>query len=127
MIMNKEETKKAAEVMLAWAEGKTIEVSTKGCNNWTCLVLDPLWDWDGGDYRIKPEARYRPFKNAEEVMEAIKEHGDWVKRVTGSYYKITYFSKSTVELSNNLPEPYCCAFENYKFLDDTPFGKLVEK
>ena len=51
-------TKEKVEVMQAWLDGVTIEISGRGRKNWRHLVLDePLWDWKNTDYRIKPEPR----------------------------------------------------------------------
>lgn len=54
--MNKEQTKAAATVMQAFAEGKTIQLRRHGTNNkWTIITGNPLWNWDDFDYRVKPE------------------------------------------------------------------------
>lgn len=49
--------KQQAEVMLAFAEGKSIEVSIRRePNRWT-PVLEPLWDWCLCNYRVRKEPR----------------------------------------------------------------------
>ena len=132
--MNSEETKKAAEVMLAWTEGKTIEVAKKGDDGWVSLVLEPRWNWQDSDYRIKPEPRYRPFENEEEVMEAMREHGDWVRTNFGLYRQVTAMYRSMDDDSNRKIKvsgcnwmPFADAFDSFHFIDGTPFGKLVEE
>lgn len=115
-------------VLQAYKEGKAIEFRLRNSLVW-CKCNLPVWDWLDYEYRVKPEPRYRPFESAEEVMEAIKEHGDWV-RGNGRYYKIVEITDKTILRSNEL-EPdtlYACLFE-YKltFADGTPFGKLVEE
>lgn len=57
--MDIEETKKAAEVMLAYASDKSIEVrSTKHANSvWYPLVGSPSWDWTNYEYRVKREPK----------------------------------------------------------------------
>ena len=81
--MNKEQAKKAASVMLAWADGKTIECKRKDGESWgrdstgtMSLVWDwstfdtgtmsLAWDWSTFDYRVKPEPKLRPW-TADEV------------------------------------------------------------
>ena len=53
--MNREETKKAIEVMQAYADGAEIEVCG-GMNEWTPAIT-PTWKWLGKKYRIKPKPR----------------------------------------------------------------------
>ena len=55
--MTREETKKAAETMLAHAEGKEIEILVydyNGRKEWGDCK-NPDWNWDSHDYRIKPQ------------------------------------------------------------------------
>lgn len=53
--MNKEETRELAETMLAWVDGKTIQVSLSNENKWSDFTgrwpdwHNPYWKW-----RIKP-------------------------------------------------------------------------
>jgi hypothetical protein len=52
--MNKEETKKAIEVMQAYVDGKEIEYL--GDASWgPTRLTGPLWDWATTEYRIKPQ------------------------------------------------------------------------
>ena len=53
--MNKEQTKKAAEVMLAWAEGKEARCRPKGSQQWYPMGDDHTWDWNCMEYELKPE------------------------------------------------------------------------
>ncbi len=57
--MNKEETKKAIEVMQAFVDGKKIQVKAK--MDWDSMEdlveEEPLWDWQTFQYRIKPSPR----------------------------------------------------------------------
>ena len=56
--MTREEARKAAEVMLAYANGEEIEYTVKGCNNWM-KVDSPSFNWDW-EYRIKPKPKFDP-------------------------------------------------------------------
>lgn len=52
--MTPEETKAAAAVMLAYADGKAIEWREKGDSLWYD-VKQPLWHFKCAEYRVKPE------------------------------------------------------------------------
>lgn len=53
--MDKEQTKAAAAVMLAFDPNKeNCQFTVKGKNAWV-LCREPMWDWIRFDYRIAPE------------------------------------------------------------------------
>lgn len=52
-----ESAKSKAAVMLAFAEGKAIECRSRADTLWVELDVDPYWNWDALDYRIKREPR----------------------------------------------------------------------
>lgn len=132
--MTKEYTKKCIEVMQGFVNGKLVQYKdAKG--EWVSL-FSPHWNWANGtvEYRLKPESHYRPFESTEEVMEAIKEHGDWVVAIANDKWKhrIISYSGQRVITGYNYDEHsdgelLSKAFENYIFADGTPFGKLVEE
>jgi hypothetical protein len=58
--MTPDETKQAAAVMIAFAEGKKIEYKVRcGARGWEALKLDEEdgvdWDWETYEFRIAPE------------------------------------------------------------------------
>ena len=53
MIATKEDIKRATEVMLAYAQGKTIQRQDPNGKWNDCPV--PMFDWAGYNYRIKPQ------------------------------------------------------------------------
>lgn len=111
-------------VVTAHKEGKTIEFSLLGEEYWT-LTTFPHWDFSRYNYRVKPEPHYRPFKTTEEVMEAIEEHGDWLK-YKGAYCHICVVYNHCCDF-NGFSLEYKDAIKNdVKFKDGTPFGKLEE-
>jgi len=61
--MTRDEARKAAAVMLAYAEGKDIQWRMKSPDVayiWRDTHQSPVFNWTGYDYRIKPEVvRYR--------------------------------------------------------------------
>lgn len=114
-------------VMQAFAKGKEIERFYDG--KWEDSFI-PLWNWAALDYRIKPEPpkpQYRPFESAEEVMDAIKKHGCWVKDLDDLYYNIGRVGIDLINYFDGEYENFHDAFSNNVFLDGTPFGKLIEE
>ena len=77
--MTKEEAKEFYPILQAFAEGKVIEcrtkpdtISTSIPNEWT--EMEEIRFWSNVEYRIKPEPKYRPFKNAEECWNEMMKH-----------------------------------------------------
>ena len=59
--MKRKATKAAIKVMKAYVAGKTIEFrprSAHGPRPWETMFEkdSPLWDWDGVEYRVQPDA-----------------------------------------------------------------------
>lgn len=80
-------------------------------------------------YRIKPEQKYRTFKNAEECWTEMLKHQPfgWVKsKDTQSFLFCKTVGKFTSVGIENSPYTYDDAFEFYTFADGTPFGVKEE-
>jgi len=69
-------TKDMIKIMQDYVDGKTIEVQTAD-NKWESVGIkkQPNWDWSRYTYRVKPEAKYRPYKSEE----LIQLKGKWLK------------------------------------------------
>ena len=128
--MTREETKKRIKVMQAFVDGKDVEVLNT--DKWE-LVSNPSWS-PNTKYRIKPESSYRPFDNAKECIEEMKKHEPfgWVKSKpdVGDYCSpiidIRYGSAfNFIKLRGSWMNTNI-VFENYTFLDGSPFGVKVE-
>ena len=132
--MTREEVKKAAEIMLAFADGAEIQYSHKGQNNWLNWINEssPSFDWQAFDYRIKPKLKYRPFKTQEECWSEMHKHPDfgWVMakdkkelvqigRVLTSMLNNVMITLSIDEGHNFNSSHY---FKKYTFTDGAPFG-----
>ena len=63
--MTKEDIKKFMPLMQAMLEGKTIQYNYNGIGYWNDVEEICIGN-KVSNYRIKPEPKYRPFKNAEE-------------------------------------------------------------
>ena len=133
--MTREDARKAADIMLAYADGKEIEWKDRsGCRNNGEWVSNNLmhFNWENNDYRIKSEPKYCPFNSTEECWQEMQKHQPlgWVKgKEKECYFNICCVGK-TVEL---YPTGICalsCSFEDmmhgYTFVDGTTFGKQVE-
>ena len=77
--MDRNQAKEFYPILQAFAEGKEIEcrtkpgtISTSIPNEWT--EMKEIGFWNGIEYRIKPEPKYRPFKNAEECWHEMQKH-----------------------------------------------------
>ena len=88
--MNSKEAAELLPIIQAFAEGKDIEYRTKGFNeSWKKVTQIPELSFKSFEYRIKPEPKYRPFKNAEECLKEMSKHtpfGLIKKNVSGAFY-----------------------------------------
>lgn len=139
--MTREGAKKAAEVMLAFADGKEVEFKDDEGTYWPFMDKeDPCFDWqdDVDSYRIKPEPHYRPFKSAEECWQEMQKHQPfgWVRGTFDKDYVQIQCIINTDDGDEHLPVVINFApnedltgklsFEHYVFADGTPFGMMEE-
>ena len=119
--MTRGEAKELLPIIQAFAEGKTIEFFKQG--EWMELN-DPDFMWCANKYRIKPESKYRPFKNKEECWNEMHRHPDfgWLTRIdTEAYTQIPVIFPYCI-LFDSEKYNYEKAFKHYTFTDGTPFG-----
>ena len=129
----KKEIQRLMPLFQAIAEGKVIQWKDMGV--WRDIDGDDegfFLDTFVGktvDYRIKPEPKYRPFKNAEECLAEMQKHQlfGWVKN-QGLYRNIANVMSCSITFADNEARDvnYEQAFKNYTFADGTPFGIKVE-
>lgn len=151
--MNRNQAKELLPILQAYAEGKIIEMST--INGWVnkddlnsdLLISHPEL------FRIKPETKYRPFKDEEECWQEMTKHQPfgWVKAIPDKEYKAKYYPNSKDDtalyyqvqkvapgyIKYDDKDDYCEIGEqdkSYKdvfkvitFADGTPFGILEEE
>lgn len=126
--MTREEVKEMLPVLQAFADGKTIESRCiKGGKSLWYDDEDPSFD-DDFEYRIKPEQKFRPFKNAEECWhEMLKHHpfGWVVGRRDGVMYLIR--SLEYVSVYTSIKYSFKDAFDTFEFADLVPFGVKEEE
>ena len=132
--MNREQAKSLLPIIKAFSEGKTIQ--SKCITDDISLWWDdnnPTFEVDDFDYRIKPEPKYRPFKNAEECWNEMQKHQPfgWVKYKDGSttnkFMFICDISDKEATFNNCIEFTYYSFLEDYVFADGTPFGVLEEE
>lgn len=133
--MTREEAKQLLPIIQAFAEGEIIECRTKPGtisagipNEWT--EIKEIGFWNGIEYRIKPEQKYRPFSNAEEFWQEMQKHQPfgWVK-IEDLYRNIANVTSCSITFADNEERDveYEQAFKNYTFADGTPFGVKEEE
>lgn len=117
--MTREEAKVLLPIIQAFAEGKTIEYCNNG--NWVEQenfgFMDNVWN-----YRIKPRPKYRPFKDAHECWEEMRNHQPfgWVK-IEDCYDYITEINNQNIIINNGYFD-FELACKDITFADGTPFG-----
>lgn len=134
--MDRNQAKKFYPFLQAFAEGRVIECRTKPSavkgtsvpNDWT--EIKEIGYWDNIEYRIKPEPKHRPFKNAEECWQEMEKHQPfgWVKDRNGSKFMIENVdSRGFVEVYDEGTCTFNEVFENRTFIDGLPFGVKLEE
>ena len=128
--MTREEARQAAEVMMAYAEGKEIELngrSSCGCQMWE-ETSDPTFNWYDFMYRTKTKPKYRPFKTREECWEEMMKHQPfgWVKEISSEMlYLINGISDMSIVIMENI-DSFKESMNIYEFKDGAPFGVVEE-
>jgi hypothetical protein len=136
--MDRNQAKEFYPILQAFAEGRVIECRTKPNtvkgsdipNDWT--EMKEIEYWNNTEYRIKPEPKYRPFKDAEECWQEMLKHQPFGWIYSGSYYSIVSISNETVNIVNDTRDIIDCLFsemieEGCTFVDGLPFGVKVEE
>ena len=128
--MDRNDARKAAEVMLAYADGKEIEWCQKGCNDDWRSIVTAHFDWDSNCYRVKPEPKCRPFKDAEECWREMQKHQPFGWIAKGKrLYAIKAVECNTVFIDDGCENRSLIAFFNdgFTFADGEPFGVKEEE
>ena len=133
--MTIEETKERIAVMQAYVDGKQIQGECSD-GKWV-YVPEPSWSINE-NFRIKPEPKYRPFKDAEECWQEMLKHQPfgWTKKTCGhcNFLHIMELYSTGIVINmvdnfgcfKNLLETYGLAFAEITFADGAPFGVKEE-
>ena len=147
--MINEQIKQLVDVLQAYVNGKTIQYydvdysfkiahpGERNFNNkWVDVDEDHIFKLDLYEYRIKPEPKYRPFKDAEECWQEMQKHQPfgWIKdKEDGHYSMVTTVDADAGEDKKhiNISGDYLCPLDVtmccYTFADGTPFGINIEE
>lgn len=143
--MTREEAKAFYPILQAYAEGKIIETRRKPTadnngvtkdgwfefNDW--VEMKELEYWVNVDYRIKPEPKYRPFKDAKECWNEMLKHqpfGVVKDKYFANYQTHRAFTCLTTKgcyFRGYEDDSFESSFKNLLFADGTPFGVKVEE
>lgn len=130
--MTREEAKHFWPIIKAYSDGKTIEYLLSD-GKWANITEDFLFDNSHERYRVKQEAKYRPFTSKDECWDEMQKHQPvgWIKnKKNGNFYCIGEVSWSdayretiiTFSTSEMLQHSSVAVYNEYTFADGTPFG-----
>ena len=122
--MDREQAKELLPIIQAFAEGKIIQ-SRRINGMWidlemkTALNIISLID-KPQKYRIKPEPKYRPFKNKEECWQEMLKHKPfgWIEDKEAN----EYFNVQCIASGDKAIDLYTRLLKRCVFIDGTPFG-----
>jgi hypothetical protein len=125
--MTREQAKRRAELYSALAAGKIIQVQNPETGEWEYLDLNKFDGFiEEYNFRIKPEPKYRPFKNAEECWNEMMKHQPfgWIKnKATQAMSLVSGVSPLTDNIKLDLLD--IAVYSMYSivtFADGAPFG-----
>ena len=130
MTIKREDAKELLPIVKALAEGKMIQDSIDGSKWFDTDEINLEYEGQKIKHRIKPEQKYRPFKTKKECWNEMMKHkpfGWLTSKKTDNNVLIGYVGELNnvyISFIAGENEAYSAEmlFDNYKFLDGTPFG-----
>ena len=130
-------TEEQIEVMQAFVDGKQIQFKDEFSIDWIDLHSTPSWNWVDKEYRVKPESKYIPYKDTNEMIDDYckrfgverKEYEEpviWVK-ICEVRMQVLSFYKGAVTVGDITLKLQEIFDAEYTYLDGSPVGKLVEE
>lgn len=129
--MTRQQAKDLLPIIQAFADDKVIEVRPNSkCNSEKWIETNnPSFD-KLHEYRIKPEPKYRPFKNKKECWNEMLKHPPfgWINN-TSDICSIVCVGNFGINAHNGLGIEWCDLKNALKltFIDGTPFGIKEEE
>ena len=136
--MDRNQAKEFYPILQAYAEGRAIECRTKPStlkgedvpNEWT--EMKEIEYWNNIEYRIKQqsEAKFRPFKDAEECWQEMLKHqpfGYGKDRDNNKFLVEGVYSDGSIYTNEEGTCSFGEMFKEYTFVDGTPFGVKKEE
>lgn len=122
--MTREEVKNLLPVMQAFAEGKEIQyVNSEGRVSDKETMFDDVYY--AFRYRIKPEPKYRPFKDTEECWKEMQKHQPfgWLMH-NGCRFQISMTDNAGVFIDDGCENLTLTGYlhDGWTFADGAPFG-----
>lgn len=110
-------TQEKIEVMQAFLQGKQIEISQNGQDDWEKYrTNEPIWDWHKFDYKVEGELQYIPFDFSDDLLGMKIKDDD-------SKYQITYQDSEGIGTYHSFVR-YQQLLDEFTQLDGSPCGKL---
>lgn len=144
--MDRNQAKEFHPILQAYAEGKTIETRRKPTTDNNGVTKDGWYEFNSWtemkeleygvnvEYRIKPEPKYRPFKDKKECWAEMLKHQPfgWLISQNGDVNSLIIFIDNEgliIGDRNNGVMGFITATDLFKikFADGTPFGVKVEE
>lgn len=134
--MDRNQAKEFYPILQAFAEGKSIEFSsiTDVSKAWREVTDFPLGMIDSFKFRIKPESKYRPFKDAKECWQEMQKHQPigWITSQNGEVKSLIILIDNeglVIGDRKNGVIGFVTATDLFKikFADGTPFGIKEEE
>ena len=131
--MNRKEAAELLPFIKAFGEGKDIEIRSKNThaqlNGWAKM---DEFIFGNFEYRIKPEPKYRPFKDAKECMaEMLKHHPFGFITSQCAFFHVIYIEDKLIGYGSAcgtiLHIKFNDALKEFTFADGTPFGIKEEE
>ena len=130
--MNRKEAAELLPIIKAFSEGKDIEMRSKNphakLNGWAKM---DEFIFGNFEYRIKPDPKYRPFKDAEECWHEMQKHQPfgWIKsKEDGSRSLITLIiSEENIDINCIGGFNSDKIMKMFTFADGSVFGILEEE
>lgn len=120
--MTIEETKERIAMMQAYVDGKQIQGKCSD-GKWAD-VPEPSWSING-NFRVKPEPKYRPFKNADECWQEMLKHQPfgWLREKKRNVRtQIGFMHTEGIQGTSGGSSNYKAFFDCFSFADGAPFG-----
>ena len=131
--MTRDEAEEMIPIIQAYIEGKTIQTKVKtdstGLNERWVDCINPDFDYPSC-YRVKPDPKYRPFRNAEECWQEMQKHQlfGWIKYKSNTALSIFMHIENLEDGCISMKSVDCTfneLFDHYIFVDGTPLGIRV--
>lgn len=133
--MDRNQAKEFYPFLQAFAGGRVIECRTKPStvkgtdvpNDWT--EMKEIEFWNNTEYRVKPEPKFRPFKDAEECWNEMQKHQPfgWLKSKENGYYSFITMLNNRFRLNGYDGWWFDETIKKFTFADGTTFGVKLEE